>query len=86
MALPARNLIPSPTTVQEIRWQLLVEAFASEAQGLLEYLEEEYFEDIPDDPRFEQINKLLSLYMVMKRDPNDSHLARFFSELKQPTP
>ncbi len=67
----------------ERRKQLLLEAFSVESLKLLDYLDVEYFEDITDDPRFEPMNKLLSLYMVMKRDPEDPNLDRFFAELER---
>lgn len=61
----------------------LLDALSAEAMKLLDYLEEEYFEDITDDPRFERLNGLLSLHMILKRDPNDPNLARFFAELER---
>ena len=76
-----RAPIPIPIAPGEQQLRLLLDSFSSEASQLLDYLEEEYFEDITDDPRFGSLNDLLSLYMLWKRDPNDPNLARFFSEL-----
>jgi hypothetical protein len=67
----------------ERRKELLLEAFSAESMRLLDYLDAEYFEDITDDPRFEPMNKILSLYMVMKRDPEDPNLDRFFAQLER---
>jgi hypothetical protein len=79
--LRERALIPIAPVEQQLR--LLLEAFSSEAQRILDYLEVEYFEDVTDDPRFESLNQLLSLYMLWKSDPKDPNLARFFSELER---
>ena len=78
----ARETAPA-ISKEERRKILLLEAFSDEAMKLLDYLDTEYFEDITDDPRFEQINKILSLYMVMKRNPDDPNLDRFFAELER---
>jgi hypothetical protein len=78
--------LPAPPTApltQEERYRILLEAFSAETMKLLDYLDTEYFEDIQDDERFDNINNLLSLYLVMKRDPNDAQLGRFFSQLEK---
>ncbi|HEY0169422.1 MAG TPA: hypothetical protein VGB98_00095, partial [Pyrinomonadaceae bacterium] len=81
--LQRETTVPAPASNADRRLNLLLEAFSCESMKLLDYLDSEYFEDITDDPRFEPMNKILSLYMVMKRDPDDPNLERFFSELER---
>jgi hypothetical protein len=76
-----RSRAPIHVLNGEEQLTLLLDALSSESMKLLDYLEEEYFEDITEDPRFEKLNDILSLYMLLKREPSNPNLARFFAEL-----